>query len=135
MVNLHSRGGLLAALELDGLAGVRVEQSAADDGACVGPDLETNIGQVAAQNVVASVALVAVNVIPGGTELVAGLDGLRRAFLHLQGCQLALRGCQLRCERSRGINRLVRVLDLGEGFSLNVGLFIIGGGGRRVRTE
>ena len=93
----------------------------------MGPDLETNIGQVAAQNVVASVALVAVNVIPGGTELITRVAGLRRAFLHLQGCQLALRGCQIRCERSRGINRLVRVLDLGEGFSLNVGLFIIGG--------
>ena len=48
MVNLHRRGGLLAALELDGFAGVRVVQSAADDGACVGPDLETNIGQVTA---------------------------------------------------------------------------------------
>ena len=83
MVNLHSRGGLLAALELDGLAGVWVIQSTADDGACVGPDLETNIGQVAAQNIVAGVALVAVNVIPCGTELVARVAGLRGAILHL----------------------------------------------------
>ena len=78
VVNLHRRGGLLAALELDGLAGVRVIQSAGNDGACVGPDLETNIGQVAAQNIVAGVALVAVNVIPGGAELVAGVTVLQR---------------------------------------------------------
>ena len=135
VVNLHSRGGLLAALELDGLAGVRVVQSATNHGACVGPDLETNIGQVAAQNVVTGIALVAVNIIPGGSELITRVAGLRRAFLHLQGRQLALRGCQIRCERGRGINRLVRVLDLGEGFGLNVGLFIIGGGGCRIRTE
>ena len=135
VVNLHGRGGLLAALELDGLAGVRVIQRAANYGACVGPDLETKIGQVAAQNVVASVALVTVNVIPGGAELFTRVASLRRAFLHLQGCQLALRGRQIRCERGRGVNCLVRVLDLSEGFRGNGGFFLVGGGGRRIRTE
>ena len=135
MINLHGCGGLLAALELNGLAGVRVIQSAANYGACVGPDLETKVGQIAAQNVVASVALVTVNVIPSGAELFTRVASLRRAFLHLQGYQLALRGRQIRCERGREINRLVRVLDLGEGFCGNGGFSLIGGGGRRLRTE
>lgn len=83
MVNLHSRRGLLAALELDGLTGVRVCQGAGNDGACVSLDLETNIGQVAAQDVVTGVSLVAVHVIPGGAELFTRVSGLGSAVLHL----------------------------------------------------
>ena len=135
MVNLYGRGGLLAALELDGLTGVRVCKRAGNDGARVGLDLETNIGQVAAQNVVAGVALVAVNVVPGGAELIAGVTGLGSPILHLQRGQLALRGGQIRRERGGGINCLVRVLDLGERLGCYVGVIVVGSGGRRLRTE
>jgi hypothetical protein len=74
-------------LERDGLCGVRVDQGAADHHAVLGARPELLLRQVAGQYVVAGVAAVAVDVGPGGAELVTVVTGLRRAALDREGGQ------------------------------------------------
>ncbi len=82
MVDLHRGGRLVAALEIDGLAGVGVVQRSGFHHAVVGEDLVFHIGQITVEDVVAGVAAVVVHILPRHAELGALVAGLGRAALH-----------------------------------------------------
>lgn len=81
MVDLHGGRGFRAFLKLDFLTGIRVLQLAGFDHAILRMRFMLYVRQITVKNVIACIASVMVDILPGVTELCPLVPGLRRTTL------------------------------------------------------